>query len=142
MQYKKNHRIPSTQVAGRAVNENLKQAFKHTAQLIVSAKNGIYIPVTWCNDVNIDLKEKPIPLLTMHLTVTPIELPLLDAEISGTVTYKRYVADAFSIEVKRSLYDVLEFETSLDGTVCGNSNLSFAKLAINLMAVFSLLAKS
>ena len=46
-------------MAGRAGDENLKQAFKHTAQLIVSAKNGIYIPVTWCNDVNIDLKEKP-----------------------------------------------------------------------------------
>ena len=45
-------------MVGRAVNENLKQAFEQTAQLIVMAKNGIYIPVTWCNDVNIDLKEK------------------------------------------------------------------------------------
>ena len=91
------------------VNRKLKLPFKHTSQLIALAKNGTHIPAIWCSDVVIDLKGKLIPLGTMRLTVTPSELPSLVAEMSETVTCKRYVANAFSIEVKRSFYVVLKF---------------------------------
>ena len=100
--------IPDIHIVSHTVNRKPKLPFKHTSQHITLAKNGIHIPATWCRDVNIDLNGKPIPLGTMRFTVTPIELPWLVAEMSETVTCKRYVADALLIEVKRSFYVVLK----------------------------------